>query len=101
MDIFYILCILSLSLPDDEVWFNKIAEEQKTDQATNGQEELEESTPIKDDPEPTIVITFLYIFYSYTLVRLIMTGYIVAGKNNGGYKYGRIAEKPPKVCLSV
>ena len=23
-----------------------------------------------------------------TLVRLIMTGNIVAGKNNGGYKYG-------------
>ena len=63
------------------MWFNKIAEEQKTDQPTNGQEELEESTPIEDDPEPTIVITFLYIFNSYTLVRLIMTGYIVAGKN--------------------
>ena len=30
-----------------------------------------------------------------TLVRLIMTGNIVAGKNNGGYKYGGIAEKPP------
>ena len=28
-----------------------------------------------------------------------MTGYIVAGKNNGGYKYGGIAKKPPKVCL--
>lgn len=42
-------------LINDEVWFNKIAEEQKTDQATNGQEELEESTPIKDDPEPTII----------------------------------------------
>jgi len=26
-----------------------------------------------------------------------MTGYILAGKNNGGYKYGRIAEKPPKL----
>ena len=35
------------------------------------------------------------------LVRLIMTGYTVAGKNNSGYKYGGIAEKPPKVCLSV
>jgi len=34
-------------------------------------------------------------------VRLIMTGYIVVGKNNCGYKYGGIAEKPPKVCLSV
>ena len=32
-----------------------------------------------------------------TLVRLIMTGYIVAGKNNGGYKYGGIAEKPPNL----
>ena len=30
-----------------------------------------------------------------TLVRLIMMGYIVAGKNNGEYKYGGIAEKPP------
>ena len=30
-----------------------------------------------------------------TLVRLIMTGNIVAGKNNGGYKYGGFAEKPP------
>ena len=36
-----------------------------------------------------------------TLVCSIMTGYIVAGKNNGEYKYGGIAEKPPKVCLSV
>ena len=41
----------------------------------------------------------MYLFN--TLVRLFMTGYIVAGKNNGGYKYGGIAEKPPKVCLSV
>ena len=32
-----------------------------------------------------------------TLVRLIMTGYIVAGKNNDGYKYGGIAEKPPNL----
>ena len=30
-----------------------------------------------------------------------MLGYIVAGKNNGGYKYGGIAEKPPKVCLML
>ena len=30
-------------------------------------------------------------------VRLIMTGYIVAGKNNGGYKYDGIAEKPPNL----
>ena len=30
-----------------------------------------------------------------TLVRLIMMGNIVAVKNNGGYKYGGIAEKPP------
>ena len=30
-----------------------------------------------------------------TLVRLIMTGNIVVGKNNGGYKYGGIAKKPP------
>ena len=36
-----------------------------------------------------------------TLVCLIMTGYIVAGKNSAGYKYGGIAEKPPKVCLFV
>ena len=28
-------------------------------------------------------------------------GYIVEGKNNGGYTYGGIAKKPPKVCLSV
>ena len=34
---------------------------------------------------------------SLTLVRLIMTGNIVAGKNNGGYKYGGIAEKPPNL----
>ena len=26
-----------------------------------------------------------------------MTGNIVAGKNNGGYKYGGIAEKPPNL----
>ena len=32
-----------------------------------------------------------------TLVRLIMTGNIVAGKNIGGYKYGGIAEKPPNL----
>ena len=32
-----------------------------------------------------------------TLVRLIMTGYIVAGKNNDGYKYGGITEKPPNL----
>ena len=35
--------------------------------------------------------------FGYTLVRLIMTGNIVAGKNNGGYKYGGIAEKPPNL----
>ena len=33
----------------------------------------------------------------YTLVRLIMTVNIVAGKNNGGYKFGGIAEKPPNL----
>ena len=27
-----------------------------------------------------------------TLVRLIMTGNIVVGKNNGGYKYGRLSK---------
>ena len=32
-----------------------------------------------------------------TLVRLIMTGNIVAVKNKGGYKYGGIAEKPPNL----
>ena len=32
-----------------------------------------------------------------TLVRLFMTGNIVAGKNNGGYKYGGFAEKPPNL----
>ena len=26
-----------------------------------------------------------------------MTGYIVAGNNNGGYKYGGIAENPPNL----
>ena len=32
------------------------------------------------------------------MVRLIMTGYIEAGKNNGGlYKYDGIAEKPPNL----
>ena len=30
-----------------------------------------------------------------TLIR--MTGYIVSGKNNGEYKYGGIAEKPPNL----
>ena len=30
--------------------------------------------------------------YLLTLVRLIMTGNIVAGKNNGGYEHGGIAE---------
>ena len=38
-----------------------------------------------------------YINIKYTLVRLFMTGNIVAGKNNGGYKYGGIAEKPPNL----
>ena len=33
----------------------------------------------------------------HNLVRLIMTGNMVAGKNNGGYKYGGIAEKPPNL----
>ena len=33
----------------------------------------------------------------FTLVRLTITGNIVAGKNNGGYKYGGIAEKPPNL----
>jgi len=32
-----------------------------------------------------------------TLVCLNMTGYIVVGKNNGRYKYGGIAEKPPNL----
>ena len=32
-----------------------------------------------------------------TLVRKIVTGYIVAGKKNGGYRYGGIAEKPPNL----
>ena len=31
------------------------------------------------------------------LVRLIMTGYTVAGKNNSGYKYGGIAKIPPNL----
>ena len=34
---------------------------------------------------------------SYYLVRLIKTGNIMVGKNNGGYKYGEIAEKPPNL----
>ena len=33
----------------------------------------------------------------YTLVRLILPGFVMAGKNNGGYKYGGIAEKPPNL----
>ena len=37
-----------------------------------------------------------WFYNSRTLVRFIMTGNIVAGKNNGGYKYGGIAEKPAK-----
>ena len=36
---------------------------------------------------------------AYTLVCLITTGDIVAGKNNGRYKYGRIAEKPTNLTL--
>ena len=32
-----------------------------------------------------------------TLVCLIVTGNIVAGINNGGYKYGGIDEKPPNL----
>ena len=35
--------------------------------------------------------------YKHTLVRLIVTGNIVAGKNNGGYKYGGFGEKPPNL----
>ena len=31
------------------------------------------------------------------LVSLIMTGIIVAGKNNSGFKYGGIAKKPPNL----
>ena len=37
----------------------------------------------------------------YTFVRLIMTGNIVAGKNNGGYKYGGTAEKPPNLTATI
>ena len=36
-------------------------------------------------------------FRMVTLVRLIMTGNIVAGQINGGYKYGGFAEKPPNL----
>ena len=39
----------------------------------------------------------MFISILSTLVGLIMTGHIVAGKNNGGYKYGGIAEKPPNL----
>ena len=37
--------------------------------------------------------------YGYPLTRnkTVMTGNIVAGKNYGGYKYGRIAEKSPNL----
>ena len=38
---------------------------------------------------------------SITLVRLIMTGNIVKGKNNGGYKYGGIAEKLPNLATTI
>ena len=37
--------------------------------------------------------------YLSSLKLLNMTGYIVAGKNNGGYKYGEIAEKPPNLII--
>ena len=43
------------------------------------------------------VITVRQPFECNTLVRLIMTGNIVTGKNNDGYKYGGIAEKPPNL----
>ena len=33
----------------------------------------------------------------FTLVRLFMEGNIMAGKNNGGLKYGGISEKPPNL----
>ena len=42
-------------------------------------------------------IWYFFPFFSNTLVRLTMTGNIVAGKNNGGYKYGGIAEKLPNL----
>ena len=44
-----------------------------------------------------MLVIFLLGLFLYTLVRLIMTGNIVAGKNNGGYKYGGFAEKPPNL----
>ena len=39
----------------------------------------------------------MFSVFMNTFVHLIMTGYIVVGKNNGGYKYGVIAEKPPNL----
>ena len=45
----------------------------------------------------TVLKGKLSSFSLHTLVRLIMTGNIVAGKNNGGYKYGGFAEKPPNL----
>ena len=48
--------------------------------------------PIKEN-----VVKTKILHMEYTLVRLIMTGNIVAGKNNGGYKYGGVAEIPPNL----
>ena len=50
-------------------------------------------TPYMSPPlDCKLMIIFIFL---YTLVRLIMTDNIVVGKNNGGYKYGGIAEILP------
>ena len=43
------------------------------------------------------IVNIIKAEIGYTLVRVIITGNIVAGKNNGGYKYGGIVEKPPNL----
>ena len=48
------------------------------------------------------------MYNEYTLVRLITTGNIVVGKNNGGWKYGGLSEycyaiyhvRTPKIYLA-
>ena len=55
-------------------------------------------------PDLTDEITTTEFINSYVASRQVLgiiTGYIVAGKNNGGYKYGGISEKPPNLTRHV
>ena len=38
-----------------------------------------------------------YTLYPVRTPKVDSAGFIMAGKNNGGLKYGRIAEKPPNL----